>query len=180
MISIDIQRQQILLLAVTGKKRSLKLVEKKYGHLITENREHRHSDWVNQVPRDPESGQILTWLDGDVIPGAFYYESFMAIKPTIEGSYNDPPHVHPEWDEVIGIYSTNPKDTENLGGEVHLTIDDELQVITRSCAIFIPKGLQHGPLVIKKVTTPILLVTTGNYPNYTQVLPPDWDKDIKR
>jgi hypothetical protein len=102
MISIDIQRQQILLLAVTGKKRSLKLVEKKYGHLITANREHRHSDWVDQVPRDPESGQILTWLDGDVIPGAFYYESFMAIKPTIEGSYNDPPHVHPEWDEVIG------------------------------------------------------------------------------
>jgi hypothetical protein len=156
------------------------MAKNKYDKLITENRIHRHSDWVNQVPRDPESGKILTWLDGDIIPGAFYYESFMAIKPTIAGSFNDPPHIHPEWDEVIGMYSTNPADTENLGGEVHLTIGDEVKKITRSCSIFIPKGLQHGPLVIKKVTTPILLVTTGNYRNYTQVLPPDWDKDIKR
>ena len=160
--------------------RSMKLAELKYSHLITTNKEHRHSDWVDQVPRDPDSGRILTWLDGDIIPGAFYYESFMALKPTLEGSFNDPPHVHEEWDEVIGMYSTNPEDTENLGGEIHLTIGDELHAITKSCAIYIPRGLQHGPLVVKKVITPILLVTTGNYPNYTQTLPPDWDKDIKR
>ena len=69
--------------------------------MITENREHRHSDWVDQVPRDPESGEILNWVDGDVIPGAFYYESFMAKKPTIEGSFNDPPHVNPQDGDVV-------------------------------------------------------------------------------
>ena len=61
------------------------MADSKYGPLITENREHRHSDWVDQIPRDPESGEILNWVDAQVIPGAFYYESFMAKKPTIEG-----------------------------------------------------------------------------------------------
>lgn len=154
------------------------MAELKYKHLVTTNKEHRHSDWVDQVPRDPEGGKILTWVDNDVIPGAFYYESFMAIKPTLEGSFNDPPHVHEDWDEIIGIYGTNPADPDNLGGEVQLTLGDEVHTFTESCAIFVPRGLQHCPLVIKKVTTPILLVTTGNSGYYTQTLPPDWRKGL--
>ena len=154
------------------------MAELKYEKLITTNREHRHADWVSKVPRDPEGGKIVTWLDGDVIPGAFYYEAFMAIKPTLEGSFNDPPHVHEDWDEVIGIYGTNPADPFNLGGEVQITLGDEVHSITQSCAIFVPRGLQHCPLVIKKVSTPILLVTTGASKNYTQTLAPDWEEQL--
>ena len=78
----------------------------------------------------------MTWLDGDVIPGAFYYEAFIALKPTLEGSFNDPSRVHEDWDEVIGIYGTNPVDPFNLGGEVKITLGNEVHSITQSCAIF--------------------------------------------
>ena len=79
---------------------------------------------------------------------------------------------------MIGIYGTNPADPFNLGGEVQITLGDELHSITQSCAIFVPRGLQHCPLVIKKVSTPILLVTTGASKNYTQILTPDWEEQL--
>jgi len=148
-----------------------------YGNLITTNTQRTggHPEWLSKVPRDPTGGIVVTWLDGDVIPGAFYYESFMAIKPTPEGSFNDPPHVHDDWDEIIGIYGTNPANPFELGGEVQLTLGDEVHSFTKSSAVLVPKGLQHGPLVIKKVSTPILLVTTGPSKNYVQRLPPGWE-----
>jgi hypothetical protein len=159
----------------------LYMTKSKYAKLITTNCEQPEGppEWFDKVPRDSESGAIVTWLDNDVIPGGFYYEAFMAMKPTLEGSYNDPPQIHDEWDEVIGMYGTNPADPSQLFGEVHLTLGDEVQILTKSCAVFVPRGLQHGPLVIKKVTTPIILVTTGNSPKYIQRLPQGWEKSIK-
>jgi hypothetical protein len=152
----------------------------KYGKLITTNRERTggHPEWAVKVPRDPTGGTIVTWLDGDVIPGAFYYESFMALKPSLEGSYNDPPHVHDDWDEIIGIYGTNPADPTDLGGEIQLTLGDEVHSFTKSSAVFVPRGLLHGPLVFKKITRPVILVTTGASRNYTQRLPDGWEKTI--
>jgi hypothetical protein len=157
------------------------MARSKYAKLITTNREQPEGPpvWFDKVPRDPKSGTIVTWLDDDVVRGGFYYESFMAMKPTLEGSYNDPPQIHDDWDEVIGMFGTNPADPTKLFGEVHLTLGDEVQVLTKSCAVFVPRGLQHGPLVIKKVTTPIILVTTGNSPKYIQRLPAGWEKSLK-
>ena len=157
------------------------MAKTKYGKYITTNkvRPEGDPDWLLKIPRDPTGGRITTWLDGDVIPGAFYYESFMAFKPTVEGSFNDPPHIHEDWDEIIGVYGTNPKDPDNLGGEVQLTIGDEVHSIKKSSAVFIPRGLQHGPLVIKKVSTPIILVTTGASRLYTQTLPKNWKTYLK-
>ncbi len=157
------------------------MAKSKYAKLITTNCVQPEGPpiWFDQVPRDPESGAIVTWLDNDVIPGGFYYEAFMAMKPTLAGSYNDPPQIHDDWDEIIGMYGTNPADPTQLFGEVRLTLGDEVQVLTKSCAVFIPRGLQHGPLVIKKVTTPIILVTTGNSPKYIQRLPEGWEKSLK-
>ncbi len=130
------------------------------------------------MPRDPSGGVIVTWLDGDVIPGAFCYEAFMAIKPTLEGSYNDPPHVHDDWDEIIGMYGTSSADPTDLGGEIQLTLGDEVYSFTRSTAVFVPRGLLHGPFVFKKITTPVIIVTTGGSKNYTQRLPEDWEKTL--
>ena len=157
------------------------MAKTKYGNLITTNREQPEGppEWFSKVPRDPASGQIVTWLDHDVIPGGFYYESFMALKPTLAGSYNDSPQIHDDWDEVIGVYGTNPADPTKLFGEVQLGLGGETHSLTRSCAVFIPRGLQHGPLVVKKVTTPIILVTTGNSPKYIQRLPDGWEEGLE-
>jgi hypothetical protein len=155
----------------------------KYDSMITMNKESPLPDWLRKlrekVPDDPSRGRVVTWVDNDVIPGAFYYESFIILKPTPEGYFNDPPHFHEDWDEVIGMFGTNPADPDNLGGEIQLTLGDEIRTFTKSCAVFVPRGLKHCPLVITKVSTPIILVTTGNSKYYTQKLTPDGEEMIK-
>ena len=142
------------------------------------NKDKVVADWETKITRDPEGGKTITWIDGDIMPGAFYHEVFMINKPTPEGSINNPPHVHEDWDEIIGIYGTDAEDPYDLGGEIQMTLGDEVYTITRSSVIFIPKGLQHCPLIFKKISKPVILMTTGPSKNYTQTLPADWEKQL--
>jgi hypothetical protein len=156
----------------------------KYDKYITTNKIHpppteeRKKMSEKLPPRDPGRGKLISWVDNDVIPGAFYYESFMALKATPEGLFNDPPHVHYEWDEILGFFGTNAKDPTNLGGEVVLYIDGEPHTFTEATSVFIPRGTWHAPLIFKKVTTPIYSVTTGNSPYYSSKLHPEWEKMV--
>jgi len=158
------------------------MAESKYEHLVTYNKEHPPNEWIDRVPRDPESGRILIWADNDAPAGAFYYEAFMAMKPTFQGSWNDPPHFHPDWDEVLGFFGTDPANPDDLGGEVEFGMEDEMRSITKSCAIYVPRGMMHGPLVVKRVhnpARPMIFVTTGNGKYYTQTLPPGWEDQLR-
>jgi hypothetical protein len=53
----------------------------KHDSLITTNKEGPIPDWLRKlrekVPDDPSRGRVLTWVDNGVMPGAFYYESFI-------------------------------------------------------------------------------------------------------
>jgi hypothetical protein len=151
--------------------------------LITTNKTGPIPDWLSKlrekVPDDPSRGRVLTWVDNGVIPGAFYYESFMILKPTPGGYFNDPPHFHEDWDEIIGMFGTNPADPDNLGEEVELTLVDDVHTFAKSRSVFVPRGLKHCPPVIKKVSTPITLVTTGNSRYYTQKLTPEGEDMVK-
>ena len=69
------------------------------------------------------------------------------------------PHRH-NYDEVLCMFGTNPEDPYDLGGEVEFWLEDEKNILTRSCIIFIPKGLQHCPLIYRRVDRPIFNFTT--------------------
>jgi hypothetical protein len=163
-----------------NQRESMKTPESKYDGLITyEYQPSVFPDWVDKVPRDPTAVLPVMWVDGKVIPGAFYFDAVMIVKPTLEGSFNDPPMIHEDWDEVLAFFGTNSADPGSLGGVVEFTLGDELHTFTKSCAIFLPRGLQHGPLIFKKVSTPILLVATGNCREPTQTLPEGWDRLLR-
>ncbi|MCJ7604901.1 MAG: hypothetical protein MUO19_02570 [Dehalococcoidales bacterium] len=63
-------------------------------------------------------------------------------------------HTHP-FDEVIGFFGTNPEDQHDLGGEVELWLEDEKFVLTQSFITFIPAGMKHCPLVMRRVERPM-------------------------
>jgi hypothetical protein len=74
-------------------------------------------------------------------------------------------HTH-DTDEIIGFFGNNPKDPYDLGGEIEIWLEDEKYILTKSCLIFVPKGMKHCPLVIRKVDRPIFhftTVTEGQY-----------------
>jgi hypothetical protein len=69
-------------------------------------------------------------------------------------------HAH-DYDEVIAFFGTNPDDPYDLGAEVELWLDDEMQIITKTSLVFIPAGLKHSPLVFRRVDHPVFHYTTG-------------------
>ncbi len=100
----------------------------------------------------------ITYLDSQVVPGAYYAECSWLYK-----AYPDivwvTEHTH-DADEVFGLYGSDPANPNELNGEIELWIGGERHVITKSCLIFVPKGVKHCPLKILRVDKPIFFFTT--------------------
>lgn len=117
-------------------------------------------------------GGRLLWLDNEVFPGAFYVETALSVpmknlKPEKEPKSVANPHTH-DWDEVLGMFGTDPADPYNLFGEVEFWLGGEKHIITQSCLIYIPAGLEHCPLIYRKVEKPIFNFTTYQGKMYDQ------------
>lgn len=105
----------------------------------------------------------MVYLDDEVLKGAFYVECVWfwkgMDKPEVEA------HTH-DFDEVITFFGTNPDDPQDLCGEVEIWLEDEKHILTKSCLIFVPKGMKHCPLHIKRVDRPIFHFTAGPASTY--------------
>jgi hypothetical protein len=67
-------------------------------------------------------------------------------------------HTH-DFDEIVIHLGTDPANPEDLGGEIEICIGGEPFLIKNTSAIYIPKGLKHGPLNWKKFEKPHLELT---------------------
>ena len=75
------------------------------------------------------------------------------------------PHVH-DCPEIIGFFGGNPESPYDLGAEVEFWLEDEMHLITTSAMIFVPAGLKHCPLILRRVDRPIFhfsVLTGGHY-----------------
>lgn len=99
----------------------------------------------------------VAWLDSNYIEGAFYSEVVWYYKPrkSTVGS-----HTH-DFDEIIAFFGSDPYNIHDLGGEVELWMGGEQHIITKSCLVFVPKGMEHCPLSFNRVDRPIFHFTAG-------------------
>ncbi len=156
--------------------------ESKYAGLITHNFEPGPSaaasfppGYFEKYPEDPADMIQMNWIEGDMIPGSLWFSAVMVLKATPPDQVCHPAHIHEDWDEVMAFFGTNPADPEGLGGEFDFTVGDEVFTFTKAVSIFLPRGTSHGPLIYKKVTTPIFMVGTGNpEKGYGQKFPEGW------
>lgn len=83
---------------------------------------------------------------------------FLWLMPR-SGPKSDKPgvdaHVH-AYDEVLGFYGGDPYHPNELYGEVEFWLEDEKYLLTKSCIIYIPRGLRHCPLYMRRIDKPIL------------------------
>lgn len=126
-----------------------------------------HSE-VGDAPWTPtfterEASRVLS-LDSEVVKGGLYTETawfwpgdWPAHKGE-EGTIKE--HTH-EFPEVIAFVGSNPDDRYDLGGEIEVWIDGKQNIINKSFLAFIPAGVKHGPIRIKKVERPIFHFTAG-------------------
>jgi hypothetical protein len=114
-------------------------------------------DWAPSY-RPQDKTKILR-LDEEVVKGAKLFASavwFWPVMMEVDSSQRSTkPHVH-TYDEVLGLVGTNPDDPSDLGGETEATLGGEKHVVNKSCLIYIPAGLEHGPFREIKMNRPII------------------------
>jgi hypothetical protein len=54
---------------------------------------------------------------------------------------------------------TDPKNQEDLGGEIEFMLDGQPLKIDKTSAVYVPRGVKHGPLTWKSYTRPHLEFT---------------------
>src|SRR4030043_1531986 len=104
----------------------------------------------------------MLWMDSSVLPGAFQMNCSWYLKSSTHGAEA---HQH-DVDEIIGFFSNDSKNPYDLGGEIELWLENEKFIITKSAMVFIPAGMNHCPLIIRRVDRPIFhfsTVTGGSY-----------------
>lgn len=139
------------------------MAETKYGkYIITQPKPERTASGEPEQKDSPDVMTSVAYLDNRVIPGGLYTECCWFWKPT---NYSPPPHTH-EFDEVLAFFGSNPEDPRDLCGEVELWLEDEKHLLTKSCMVFIPKGLKHAPMNIRRADRPIFHFSVGNSTDY--------------
>lgn len=121
---------------------------------------------TESVPNRPELADMRTrilHLGDDTIKGAFSVECVWYVKGSDKVLAEA--HSH-DFDEVITFIGTDSTHPQDLGGEIDFWLDAEKHILTHSCVVYVPKGLIHCPLVIRKVNRPIFhfaVVPVGTY-----------------
>jgi hypothetical protein len=125
----------------------------------------------HHIPKVGEGGRIqLLYLDNSIVENGLYAECVW-LMPGGQLPWSAEPNAHThEFDEVITFVGNNVEDPYDLGGEIEMYLEDEPQVLTRSCLLFIPRGMKHCPLVIKRVDRPIFHTAMGTGGLYLQNL----------
>jgi hypothetical protein len=98
----------------------------------------------------------ILWMDENVVPGAFHMNTAWYLKAT--DTLEEVPHTH-DTDEIIGFFGNDPDNPYDLHGEIEIWMEDEKHVITSSVMIFVPAGMKHCPLIVKRVDRPIFHFT---------------------
>ena len=137
--------------------------ETKYGkYIITELKPKVDAPWTPKFK--PDELIPLLYLDNSVIKGAFYVESGWTMPPFAKETHGET-HCH-DYNEVLAFFGSNPKDPNNLNAELEAHLGDEVHTITKSCLIFVPKGVTHGPFNFKRIDRPIFHFSCGTATKY--------------
>jgi hypothetical protein len=106
----------------------------------------------------------ILWMDSNVVEGAFQMNTawYFAV-PERDPVFEE--HVH-NYDEMIGFYGSNPADPYDLGAEMEVTVNGEVHKLTRTTLMFLPAGVPHMPLSIKRVDRPVFHFSIVMNPEY--------------
>jgi hypothetical protein len=70
-------------------------------------------------------------------------------------AFPHPPHAH-DADEIFFIFGSNPQNYYDFDAEIEISFGEEGEkhMVDSTSIVYMPKGLVHGPIAIKKVNKP--------------------------
>jgi hypothetical protein len=135
--------------------------ETKYGkYIVTEPKPQVLLPDYESKNKPGQVSNILT-LDDEVVKGAVAMDTnwFLPIKDlsgagdgTDKGQVK--PHEH-DYDEILAMFGSDTENSHDLNAECEFWLGGEKHMLTKSCIIFIPKGLQHGPIGWTRIDRPV-------------------------
>jgi hypothetical protein len=145
------------------------MAEKKYAkNFITEDlMPPQPPDAVKMMEEQAKAGKtldrtLLLGIQDSIFKGSFFSGCEWLWQLTGDGPVSIEPTHHHDFDEIIGFAGSNRNHPRDLGGEIEFWMDGEPYTITKTCLIFIPKGVKHCPVVLKRIDTPIFMFEAGN------------------
>jgi len=115
------------------------------------------------LPEAPEGFlTLLLWIDHAKLAGAPYMEAVWFHTKNDEGP---PTHSH-DFDELIGFLGSDPNNPESLNGEISTLLDGEMVSFTQSCVSYIPRGVEHSPILVPRLDRPVIHFSGGNGGDY--------------
>lgn len=109
------------------------------------------------IPVTPTKNRMnpsMTFLNNNLIPGCDIYLEFSWIWGMPDQNPPIMEHIHNDYDEVVFHIGSDPDNPEDLGAEIDLYVDSQALRLDKTCTVFAPKGIKHGPLVWKSVSRP--------------------------
>ncbi|NLO97472.1 MAG: hypothetical protein GX091_05315 [Peptococcaceae bacterium] len=141
------------------------------------NCEGEYGKYIVQELHDPNMGspefqamykkfaKRILWIDNNVVEGSFQMNTawYVAV-PEKDPVFEE--HTH-DFGEIIGFFGSDPNNPYDLGAEIEIGINGEMHLLTRSSLIFIPAGMKHNPLRIKRVDRPVFHFSISQNPEYS-------------
>ncbi|MFC1910839.1 hypothetical protein ACFLXC_06140 [Chloroflexota bacterium] len=132
------------------------MAESKYEKNLVQN--PLHECGIKPFPTTGRQIPTMTYMGNDLVPNCNTYIEIGWIweMPTPNPQIFE--HVH-EYNELVLHLGTDPENPEELNGEIEFGMGDETVTINKTSALFVPKGVKHGPLKWNRVDKPHLLMT---------------------
>ncbi len=140
------------------------MAKSKYAQYILTNLHTPEQMDPEMITKLEEWNHLILWIDDKVVPGSFQMNCCWYVKVPDNQPYFQHKHDVPE---IIGLFGSDYQNPHNMGGEVEFWMEDEKFVINKSCMIFVPAGIRHCPLYLKRVDRPIFHFTVVTSPLYS-------------
>ena len=96
----------------------------------------------------------MTYLSRTQVPGVNLYNEFGWIWDVPEPPI--PKMRHDDFDEIVVHIGSDPDRPEDLGGVLHMGVGDGTVELDATHCVYLPRGVDHGPLVWKEVRRPFI------------------------
>jgi quercetin dioxygenase-like cupin family protein len=96
---------------------------------------------------------VMTYMSNQLVPGCNIYIELGWIYGLPEPNPHIFEHSH-DYEEIVLHIGGNPDNLEDLGGEIEYYVGGQPLTFDKTTAIYVPRGVKHGPVIWKKFRKP--------------------------
>jgi hypothetical protein len=142
----------------------------KYGKYIMKE---PHAAWTSMDPQPKTPAPPSIRVNAKMFETIDCDFAFVGMtEPSDPAQGGHPSHKH-DVDEYLFFIGGDSNNILDFGAEIELTMgegkDEEKHIINSTSVVYVPKGLAHLPMVIKKVDKPILFGHLLMAPDYVEI-----------